>query len=83
MRLKAEIYISLKNTVADPQGQVIKSALNSLGYPDLEEVRMGKFITLTFNAKDIKEGEIKINEMCYKLLANPIIEDYKFIVKEL
>ena len=76
--LKAEIYITLKNTVADPQGQTIKHALDSLGYKDLADVRAGKLIIIKLNLKDKKTAEQQINEMCKKLLANPIIEDYHF-----
>jgi phosphoribosylformylglycinamidine synthase subunit PurS len=80
--LKAEVYITLKKTVADPQGLTIKHALDSLGYKSLEEVRMGKMITLKLNLKDKKEADEQINQMCKKLLANPIIEDYTFKIEE-
>lgn len=80
--MKAEIYINLKNTVADPQGLTIKHALESLGYKNLEEVRIGKMISIKINAKDKKESERQISEMCKKLLANPVIEDYDFQIKE-
>jgi len=76
--LRAEISITLKRTVADPQGLTIKHALESLGYKELEDVRMGKLVIIKLNFKDKKRAEQKINEMCRKLLANPIIEDYKF-----
>jgi len=74
--LKAEIYITLKKTVADPQGLTIKHALDSLGYKEVEEVRIGKLVTVRLNINDKKEAEQRLNEMCKKLLANPIIEDY-------
>jgi len=80
--LKAEIYISLKNTVADPQGLTIKHALESLGYQNLKEVRIGKMISVQINSDDKKDAEKQIDEMCKKLLANPIIEDYKFKISE-
>jgi len=80
--LKAEINITLKRTVADPQGLTIKHALESLGYKDLANVRIGKLVVIKLNSKDKKRAEREINEMCKELLANPIIEDYHFKIKE-
>jgi len=80
--LKAEINITLKRTVADPQGLTIKHALESLGYKDLADVRMGKLVIIKLNFKDKKRAQQQINQMCKKLLANPIIEDYHFKIKE-
>lgn len=79
--LEAEIYITLKKTVADPQGLTIKHALESLNYEEVQEVRIGKLITVKLNLKDKKEAEKKLGEMCEKLLANPIIEDYHYKIK--
>jgi phosphoribosylformylglycinamidine synthase len=80
--LKAQIYITLKRTVSDPQGLTIKHALESLGYKDLTNVRIGKLVVIKLNSKDKKRAEWEINEMCKKLLANPIIEDYHFKISE-
>ena len=80
--LEVEIYIRLKKTVSDPQGLTVKHALQSLGYQDLEEVRVGKFITVKLNSRDKKEAKQRTDEMCRKLLANPIIEDYSFKIEE-
>ncbi len=80
--LKAEINITLKRTVADPQGLTIKHALESLGYKDLADVRIGKLVVIKLNYKDKKRAEREISEMCKELLANPIIEDYHFKIKE-
>lgn len=80
--MEAEIYISLKKTISDPQGLTIKHALQSLGYKNLEEVRIGKLITIKLNSNDKKKAEKDISEMCQKLLANPIIEDYSFQIKK-
>lgn len=79
---EAKVYIKLKKTVADPQGLTVKHALESLGYTKAEEVRIGKLIVIKLNLKDKKETEAEVNEMCHKLLANPIIEDYSFGIKE-
>ena len=84
--LRAEIFVTLKRTVADPQGLTVKHALESLGYKDLVDVRMGKLVTIKLNFKDKTcatwRTKQKIDEMCKKLLANPIIEDYRFKIKE-
>ena len=79
--LEAEIYITLKKTVSDPQGLTIKHALASLNYKEVEEVRVGKLITIRLNLKNKKEAQTKLDQMCKKLLANPIIEDYSFQIK--
>lgn len=81
--LRAEIYITLKKTVVDPQGLVIKHALESLGFAGVEEVRYGKIVNLRLNLKDEKKAEKEIEGMCKKLLANPIIEDYRFRLKKI
>ena len=79
--LKAEINITLKRTVADPQGLTVKHALESLGYKELAEVRIGKLVVIKLNFKDKKKAQQQINQMCKKLLANPIIEEYHFKIK--
>ena len=80
--LKAEIKITLKKTVSDPQGLTIKHALESLGHKGLKDVRIGKFITITLSSKDKNKAEAEAREMCKKLLANPIIEDYSLTIHE-
>ncbi|MFH1245182.1 MAG: phosphoribosylformylglycinamidine synthase subunit PurS [Candidatus Omnitrophota bacterium] len=81
--LEAEVYITLKKTVADPQGLTIKHALESLGYAqDIKEVRMGKLVKIKLNLSDPQAAQEKLEQMCKKLLANPIIEEYRFSIKE-
>ncbi len=80
--LEVKIYITLKKTVADPQGLTIKHALESLGYHNLGEIRIGKLISMKVNSRDRKVVGQRIEEMCQKLLANPIIEDYTFEIEE-
>ena len=80
--LKAEIYVTLKKTVVDPQGLVIKHALESLGFSGLSEVRCGKLISLKLALKDKAKAQNQIQEMCKKLLTNPIIEDYQLKISE-
>lgn len=72
----AEIKITLKKTVADPQGLTVKHALEALEFTGLQGVRMGKLITIQLQAKDKAEAEKETKAMCQKLLANPIIEDF-------
>lgn len=74
---KINIYISLKKTVADPQGLTVKHALESLGYKGVDQVRMGKYIQLQME----KVTEKEVHEMCKKLLVNPIIEEYRFEIE--
>ncbi len=79
---KADVFITLKKTVADPQGQTIKHALESLDYKGIQEVRMGKLVSIALNAPSKAAAEQSVGEMCKKLLANPIIEDYRYEVSE-
>ena len=74
---QVKIYISLKQGIHDPQGQATENALKHLGFDSASSVRVGKYITF-----DVKSGTSKedIDQMCKKLLANPIIEDYSFEV---
>lgn len=77
-----EIYISLKKTVADPQGLTVKHALESLNYQNIDDLRMGKLVKMRLNLEDKKDAENKINEMCKKLLVNPIIEEYSYKISD-
>lgn len=79
---QAKIYVSIKKTVADPQGKTVKHALESMDFKGLDEVRMGKFIEIKLKAADKAAAESEINDMCRKLLVNQIIEDYSFDIKE-
>ena len=78
---KANVCVSLKKTVADPQGKTVKTALEHLGYKGIEDIRMGKYIDITVSAKDEADARAKVNDMCKKLLVNPIIEDYSFKIE--
>ena len=73
----AKVYVTLKKGVLDPQGQTVQSALETLGY-EVEEVRMVKYLELTLADAPPEEPEAHVIEMCEKLLANPVIEDYKY-----
>ena len=77
--MKIKIIITLKESVLDPQGKVVQQALNGMGFKNVNEVRQGKFFEINIDEKDKKKAEEKANEMCKKLLANLVIEDYKII----
>ena len=73
----AKIYITLKKDVLDPQGSVIANSLRSLGFNNIADVRQGKFIEIKLDSENKETANKQINEMCEKLLANLVIEDYK------
>lgn len=73
---KVTVHITLKQGVLDPQGKAIQESLHSLGYQEVQEARVGKYIEL--RVEDGPDLEKKVKEMCDKLLANPVIEDYSF-----
>ena len=75
--MKFSVTITLKNDVLDPQGKVVQNTLINLGMNNLKSIRQGKYFEIELNEKDQSKGEEKVNEMCKKLLANLIIEDYK------
>ncbi len=79
----ARVYVTLKPTVNDPQGLTILGALHSLGFEDVDSVRAGKYLELHLDAEDGAKAEKQVTEMCRKLLANPVIEDYRFELEEL
>ena len=81
--LKANIYVTLRKTVVDPQGLAVKNALKSLDYEqEVEEVRVGKLIDIKLNMSNRKKAKQTIDQMCKKLLSNPTIEDYSFTLEE-
>jgi len=79
----AKIYVTLKPTVNDPQGLTIKGALHHLGFTTVEDVRAGKYMEVRINEQDNSRAHQQVNEMCHKLLANPIIENYRFELEQI
>ena len=75
--MKISAVITLKKDVLDPQGKVIHQTLDGMGFKDINEVRQGKYFEIEVNDNDQIKAEKNVNEMCEKLLANLIIEDYK------
>jgi len=74
----ARVYIILKPTVNDPQGLTIQGALHNLSFASVKDVRSGKYIELQIEENDLNKASEQVNEMCRKLLANPVIENYRF-----
>ena len=74
MRWLAEVHVALRTGIADPEGQTIASALRSLGYASVSEVRSGKLMRIAFEADDATSAEAAVDEMCRRLLANPVME---------
>jgi len=74
--VKARVHVTLKNGVLDPQGKAIEQALSSLGFKGVEDVRQGKVIEFTLAGTDRAAAESQVKEMCEKLLANTVIENY-------
>ena len=74
----ARVYVTLKPTVNDPQGLTIRGGLQALGFSRVESVRAGKYMEIRVDAADRAEADAQVTEMCRKLLANPVIEDFRF-----
>ena len=77
--MKISVVITLKKDVLDPQGKVIHQTLDGMGFEGVNEVRQGKYFEIDTNESDKKKAEEKVEEMCKKLLANLVIEDFKII----
>lgn len=77
---KVKVFVTLKESVLDPQGKAVEGAMHHLGYEEVEGVRIGKYIE--FQISDSALVEDRIAEMCEKLLANTVIEDFRFEVEE-
>jgi phosphoribosylformylglycinamidine synthase subunit PurS len=74
MHWLAEVHVALRSGIADPEGQTIGSGLRSLGYNSVREVRSGKLLRISFEAEDHAAAEAAVDEMCRRLLANPVME---------
>ena len=77
--MKVSVIITLKKEVLDPQGKIIKSTLDGMGFNNILEIRQGKYFEININENDKKKAEEQAENMCKKLLANLVIEDYKII----
>ena len=77
----AKIYVTLKNGVLDPQGKAVQHSLESIGYKEARDVRIGKFIEVKLTDMPKSEAEKKVKDMCEKMLANTVIENYRFEIE--
>jgi phosphoribosylformylglycinamidine synthase len=80
--LKAKIHITLKNGILDPQGKTIHHAFEMLGFAGIREVRAGKLIEIFFDGMSREQAQQLTENACKKLLANPVIENYDFVVED-
>lgn len=76
--MQARVYVTLKKGVHDPQGEAVKHTLGTMGYKDVSGVRVGKFIEVSLADKSREEAEASLKEICEKLLANTVIESYRY-----
>ncbi len=77
--MKIKVIVTLKNGVLDPQGKAIQQTLNGMGYSDVKEIRQGKYFDIEVKENNETKAKAKVEEMCKKLLANLVIEDFKII----
>ena len=77
--MKIKVIVTLKNGVLDPQGKAIQQTLNGMGFSNVNEVRQGKFFEVEVNEKDEAKAKIKVEDMCKKLLANLVIENFEIL----
>jgi phosphoribosylformylglycinamidine synthase PurS subunit len=78
----AKIHVTLKASVLDPQGTAVTKSLHALGYEEVQDVRIGKYLEVKIDTMDKKIAQERVTEMCEKLLANPVIETYEFELVE-
>ena len=77
--MKVKVIVTLKNGVLDPQGKAIQQTLNGMNFNNVSEVRQGKYFDIEINESDESKAKSQVEEMCKKLLANLVIEDYKIL----
>jgi phosphoribosylformylglycinamidine synthase PurS subunit len=80
--MKAHVWVMLKNTVLDPQGQTIQHALASLGYSQVRDVRQGKFFVLELNGTSRAEAQKQVERIAKEVLTNPVIEEFRYEILE-
>ena len=80
--MKAKVFVTLKRNVLDPQGKAVYHSLHSLGFDRVDDVRIGKVVELALRGNSREETEKEVEEMCRKLLSNPVIEDFQFEITE-
>jgi phosphoribosylformylglycinamidine synthase PurS subunit len=76
--MKAKVYVTIKQNVLDPQGNAVQGALHTLGFSEVGKVRIGKYLEVELDTNDRAQAEANLKIMCEKLLANTVVEDYRF-----
>jgi len=76
--MKATVYVTIKQNVLDPQGAAVQGALHSMGFAEVAKLRIGKYLELELDTNDRVEAEERVKAMCEKLLANTVVEDYRY-----
>ncbi|MHA0858044.1 phosphoribosylformylglycinamidine synthase subunit PurS [Paenibacillus sp. CMAA1364] len=76
--IKATVYVTVKKGVLDPQGVAVQGALHSMGFQEVESLRIGKYMEVTLDTDNRAEAEERLKAMCEKLLANTVVEDYRY-----
>ncbi|MBI4950125.1 MAG: phosphoribosylformylglycinamidine synthase subunit PurS [Deltaproteobacteria bacterium] len=79
--MKAKVYVTLKKGVLDPQGKAVMGALKTMSFDEVRDVRIGKFMELEIDGASIEKEEARIREMCERLLANTVIENYRIEIE--
>lgn len=77
MTFNVEVFVSPRKDILDPQGKAVESALSNIGFPGVTGVRVGKYLTFRMEAENAETGRKSVDEMCMKLLANPVVEDFE------
>ena len=80
--MKAHVYVTLKRTVLDPQGQTIHGALKRMQYTSIEDVRQGKYFQLTLRAMDAADARTEVERIAREVLTNPVIEEFTYRLEE-
>ncbi|WP_219898382.1 phosphoribosylformylglycinamidine synthase subunit PurS [Phormidesmis priestleyi] len=80
---QAQIYVTLRPSVLDPAGTAVKSGLSHMGYNNVEQIRIGKYVELTIAADSEDAARQQLDQICDQLLANPVIENYRFDLQKL
>lgn len=78
---KVKVFVTLRESVLDPQGKAVQQSLTNLGYQGVEDVRIGKYMELSIDSSTA-DVEKTVKEVCEKLLSNPVIEDYRYEIEE-
>lgn len=81
-KYQAQIYVTLRPSVLDPAGTAVQAGLRHMGYENVDQIRIGKFIEVTLEADSSETASQQLNQICDQLLANPVIENYRFDLQE-